>query len=89
MLWVLFISAFVLFDVRNMVRFSSAVHAYEVKRSNFADDSYVCEFYWRGCKYYGYFFYERPGEPPEDIMLNVVGIDCESGLWHLEVCDNE
>lgn len=88
-IWVLLICMAILFVVRNTARMTSVVYAREVVRIDDAeDDLYECVFYWQGCKRYGYFFYEQ-GEPPEDLMLRVVGVDCEAGLWHLEVCDNE
>ncbi len=87
--WVLLFCLAVLFIVRNWPRFTRIVHAHEVKRSDAEEDLYECMFYWRGCKRYGYFYYLPGKEPPEDVMLKVVGIDCEAVLWHLEVYDNK
>lgn len=88
MVWVLLVGIFILMIMRNWVSFTSIVQPHQIQRSEFGDNSFSCVFYWRGRKCYGYFFYDD-GEPTEDVFLQVVGIDCTSGLWCLEVYNED
>lgn len=72
---------------RNWAFFTNVVHPHQIKPSDLGDDSYDCVFYWRGRECSGFFFFK--GEPTEDLFLRVIGIDCESGLWYLEECNEK